>query len=63
MFPSVTPTGRSRLTICVIGSVVVVVRWSLHNEPLSIPEWKWGDISMDCIVGLPLTARKLIQSR
>jgi hypothetical protein len=27
-------------------------------EPLCIPEWKWGDISIDFIVGLPLTARK-----
>jgi hypothetical protein len=27
-------------------------------QPLSIPEWKWDDISMDCIVGLPLMARK-----
>jgi hypothetical protein len=25
---------------------------------LSIPEWKWDDISTDFIVGLPLTARK-----
>jgi hypothetical protein len=25
---------------------------------LSIPEWKWDDISMDFIVGLPLTAYK-----
>jgi hypothetical protein len=25
---------------------------------LSIPEWKWDDISMDFIVGLPLTAHK-----
>jgi hypothetical protein len=28
-------------------------------QPLSIPEWKWDDISMDFIVGLPMTARKV----
>jgi hypothetical protein len=27
-------------------------------QPLSIPEWKWDNISMDFIVGLPLTAHK-----
>jgi hypothetical protein len=27
-------------------------------QPLSIADWKWDDISMDFIVGLPLTARK-----
>jgi hypothetical protein len=27
-------------------------------QPLSVPEWKWDDISMDFIVGLLLTARK-----
>jgi hypothetical protein len=27
-------------------------------QPLSIPMWKWDYISMDFIVGLPLTARK-----
>jgi hypothetical protein len=27
-------------------------------QPLSILDWKWNDISMDFIVGLPLTARK-----
>jgi hypothetical protein len=25
---------------------------------LSIPEWKWDDIGMDFIMGLPLTSRK-----
>jgi hypothetical protein len=27
-------------------------------QPLSIPDWKWNDISMDLIVSLPLTAHK-----
>jgi hypothetical protein len=27
-------------------------------QSLSIPEWKWDDISMDFIVGLPMMARK-----
>jgi hypothetical protein len=27
-------------------------------QALSIPDWKWDDIIMDFIVGLPLTARK-----
>jgi hypothetical protein len=27
-------------------------------QPLSIPAWKWDDISMDFIVCLPLTAGK-----
>jgi hypothetical protein len=26
-------------------------------QPLSVPSWKWDDISMDCIVGLPNTSR------
>jgi hypothetical protein len=24
-------------------------------QPLKIPEWKWGEIGMDFIVGLPFT--------
>jgi hypothetical protein len=27
-------------------------------QPLSILEWKWDDISMDFIVGLPMMAHK-----
>jgi hypothetical protein len=27
-------------------------------QPLCIPEWKWDDISVDFIVGLPVTAHK-----
>jgi hypothetical protein len=27
-------------------------------QPLSIPDWKWDDISMDFILGLPMAARK-----
>jgi hypothetical protein len=27
-------------------------------QPLSILEWKWDDISMDFIMGLPMMARK-----
>jgi hypothetical protein len=27
-------------------------------QPLSIPDWKWDDISMDFIMSLPMTTRK-----
>jgi hypothetical protein len=27
-------------------------------QPLNIPDWKWDDISIDFIVGLPMTALK-----
>jgi hypothetical protein len=30
-------------------------------QHLSIPDWKWDDISIDFIVGLPLTATSSIQ--
>jgi hypothetical protein len=29
-------------------------------QPLSIPKWKWGDISIDFIVGLPMAAHKFV---
>jgi hypothetical protein len=49
MFLSVTPARRSRLTIMKLGGLL---------QPLSIPEWKWDNISIDFIMGLPMTARK-----
>jgi hypothetical protein len=27
-------------------------------QPLSIPEWKWEEIGIDFITGLPLTPKK-----
>jgi hypothetical protein len=27
-------------------------------QPLSIPDWKWDDISLDFIMDLPMTAHK-----
>jgi hypothetical protein len=27
-------------------------------QPLSIPDWKWNDISIDFIMGLPSTPHK-----
>ena len=28
------------------------------SQPIRIPEWKWDRITMDFVVGLPLTGRK-----
>ena len=27
-------------------------------QPIKIPEWKWDQITMDFVVGLPLTGKK-----
>jgi len=27
-------------------------------QPLSVPDWKWNDISMDFIIGLPTTQKE-----
>jgi hypothetical protein len=34
------------------------MRPAILLQPLSIPTWKWEDISMDFIVSLPLTGHK-----
>jgi hypothetical protein len=34
------------------------LKTAVQMQPLSIPAWKWDDISMDFIVGLSLTPRK-----
>jgi hypothetical protein len=33
------------------------LRPTKNLQPLSIPKWKWGNICMDFIVGLPRTSR------
>ena len=44
------------VTKCMVCQKVKAVSGLL--QPIRIPEWKWDQITLDFVVGLPLTRRK-----